>query len=501
MRELLLGIDIGTSSTKALLARPDGTVVGTARRAHRIDRPRPGWAEQDAEAVWWPEVAGLCRELVAAHGAPAAVCVSGMGPCLLPADSDGRALRPAILYGIDVRAEEEIRELEATLGADRILAAGGSPLTSQAVGPKLAWLRRHEPDVFAATRMLLMPSSFVVHRLTGAYVLDHHSASQCDPLYDLAGERWREDWAEQIAPGLPLPALAWPGEPVGHVSAEAAAATGLPQGLPVAAGTIDAWAEALSVGVREEGDTMVMYGSTMFLIGCVAEPVPTPQLWHTTGVLPGSRTVAGGMATSGSVTDWLADLAGAGHETLLAEAAAVGAGCDGLLVLPYFDGERTPLFDADARGVFAGLTLRHTRGHLYRALLEATAFGVRHNLEAMPASGSRRLVAVGGGTQGALWAQIVSDVCGRAQDLPEQRIGACYGDAWLAGVAAGRVDAAGSWARTAGRIEPDDRWRGRYDELYGLYRGLYAETRDTVHRLAEAGREWHAPSSSPARRR
>ncbi len=223
MGDLLLGIDIGTSSSKGVLARPDGTVVATAMRPHDLALPQPGWAEHDAEGVWWADFLALCAELVPAARRIAAVCVSGIGPCLLPADAAGRPLRPAILYGIDTRATAEIAEQTARYGAAQILARGGSLLTSQAIGPKLAWLCRHEPAVWAQTRRLFMASSFLVYRLTGEYVLDHHSASQRDPLYDLTANRWIAEWAEEIAPGLPLPRLLWPAEVAGTVTAAAAA--------------------------------------------------------------------------------------------------------------------------------------------------------------------------------------------------------------------------------------------------------------------------------------
>jgi xylulokinase len=485
---LLLGIDIGSSSVKGLLARPDGEVVATAERPHRLSVPRPGWAEHDAEAVWWDGFVSTCRELTAGAGdAIGGVCVSGIGPCLLAADGQGRPLRPAILYGIDTRAEAEIEELTARLGADRILAAGGSALTTQAVGPKLVWLRRHEPDVWAATRRMLMAHTFVALRLTGEYVLDHHSASQCNPLYGLEERCWNTGWAEEVAPGLALPRLLWPGEAAGTVTAEAARATGLPAGVPVAAGTIDAWAEALSAGVRRPGDTMLMYGTTMFIVQVAARPVRHPALWATAGVLPNTSTVAAGMATSGAVTVWLRDIAGGPPwETLLAEAAAVPAGADGLVVLPYFSGERSPLFDPRARGVVCGLSLAHGRGHLYRALLEGTAFSVRHNLEAMADAGAQpsRLVAVGGGTRGGLWTQIVSDAGGVAQDLPRVGAGASYGDALLAGMACGLVDADEDWARVAATVRPDPAARAVYDELYRVYRQLYPATREAAHTLA-----------------
>lgn len=482
---LVLGIDVGTASSKAVLARGDGTVVATAERAHELSLPRPGWAEHDADAVWWHDVTALCRELLAERPPPAAVCVSGIGPCVVLCDDALRPLGPAILYGIDTRAVPEAEELQERIGEDALLARGGSLLTAQALGPKLLWLRRNRPEAWTKAAGWYMASSFVVARLTGAYVLDHHSASQCDPLYDLAGQQWADDVAAEVAPGVPLPELAWPGDVVGRVHKSGAATTGIPEGTPVLAGTIDAWAEAFSVGVQQPGDLMLMYGSTMFLVQVVAERRTHRGLWATTGVEPGTWSLAAGMATSGSLTAWLRDLAGGvDFGDLAAEAGAAPAGADGLLVLPYFAGERSPIFDAHARGVIAGLTLAHSRGHIARAFYEAIALGVRHNLETMTAAArpAERVVAVGGGTRGGVWTQIVSDVTGLEQLVPRQTIGAAYGDARLAAQAAGL--ATGDWTEIVATVAPTDEHGERYDELYGLYRELYPATAPICHRLA-----------------
>ncbi len=488
MDELLLGLDIGTSSSKAVLAKPDGTLVDTVETAHGVSLPQPGWVEHDAELVWWADLLSLLARFdQRQRGAVRGVCVSGIGPCLLPIGPKGEPLRPAILYGVDTRATAEAAELTERFGADEVVSVGGSPLTSQAVGPKLLWLRRHEPEIWARTRRFSMASSFAVMRLTGEYVLDHHSASQCNPLYDLVRSRWRADWAQEVAPSLEFPRLLWPGELAGRLSDEAATQTGLPSGVPVAAGTIDAWSEAFGAGVAAEGDTMLSYGTTMFIVHVAQHAVPDPHLWLTAGVAPGSRTVAAGMATSGALTTWFRAIAGdLPFEQLLAEAGQSPPGADGLVVLPYFAGERTPLFDPMARGAILGLTQRHGRGHLYRALLESTAFGVRHNLETVESAGGdpRRLVAVGGGTRGGLWAQVVSDVTGREQDMPAPGIGASYGDAHLAGVAAGLVPLEAGWAKVAATVRPSPEVRTLYDELYDVYRQLYPATKDLAHRLA-----------------
>ncbi|MFJ4715923.1 FGGY-family carbohydrate kinase [Streptomyces sp. NPDC088785] len=485
-RSAVIGVDIGTSSSKGVLVALDGTVLHTAVRTHTVDRPAPGRVEMDAD-VWWDEFAALTRELTSdPDTAVIAVGVSGMGPCVLLADADDRPVRPAILYGVDTRAGRQIDRIERELGAAEIVRRCGSRLTSQAAGPKIVWIAEEEPDRYARARRLYMPASWLVRRLTGAYVLDHHSASQCTPLYDIGAHQWHRPWTDTLAPGLALPALAWSGERAGAVTAAAARRTGLPAGIPVGVGTIDAWAEALSVGAHRTGDLMLMYGTTMFLVHTLPHPLRDPSLWTTVGALPGTHNLAGGMATSGAVTDWLRDLFDtADHTRLLALAEAAGPGAHGLLMLPYFAGERSPVMDPAARGVIAGLTLSHTRGDLYRAALEATAYGVRHHIEAIEAAGGdiRRVVAVGGGTRGGLWTRIVSDVTGRAQEVRATTVGASYGSALLAArlVTDADIDAWNPLART---VTPDPATADRYETLYGLYRDLYPASAPVVHALA-----------------
>jgi xylulokinase len=488
---VLIGIDIGTSSSKGVLVSPEGTVAAQEVRPHGVSTPKPGWVEHDAVDIWWADFVAIARSLVAAAGGRpiTGLGVSGIGPCLLPADTEGEPLRPAILYGVDTRATEEIDLLTSQFGASSILERGGTPLSTQAVGPKLLWLARNEPDVFAQTSKLLMASSYLVLRLTGRYVLDHHSASQCDPMYDLAEASWAEDWSAAIAPALELPELFWPNEIVGTITAPAAALTGLPVGLPVTAGTVDAWAEATSVGVSSPGDVMIMYGTTMFVIQVIDAPRPHPSLWTTRGVLPGTYSLAAGMATSGAVTDWLRQLFRGSFASLISAAESVPAGSRGLLMLPYFAGERTPIFDPNARGILAGLTLSHGQAEIYRAALEGTAYGLRHNLEVMASAGGppNRLVAVGGGTQGDLWTQIVSDITGTPQQLPSETIGAAYGSARLAAIATGVSE--GDWNPIARTVTPNPANTAKYSEFYAHYRALYPATQDLAHFLAAQQRQ------------
>lgn len=482
----VLGIDIGTSSTKAVGVEIDGSIRATAQRLHEISRPRPGRAEHDP-ATWWEEVASLSLEVVGElGGSPEAICVSGMGPCLAPADDDGQPLRAAILYGIDTRAQAEIEELTERFGADEILARGGSLLSSQAIGPKLLWLQHEEPDVWRRTRRFFMPSSYAVWRLTGEYVLDHHSASQCNPLYDLNANAWNEDLTEAIAPTVRMPRLLWPNEVAGRVTEAASATTGLAPGTPVLAGTIDAWAESVSVGALDMGDLMLMYGSTMFLTKVVAPGSRSPLLWATAGARRGTESLAAGMATGGIVAAWLSELVGQPMDSLVAEAEKVPPGAGGLLLLPYFAGERTPIFDPHARGTLLGMTLSHGRAHLMRAFLEGVALGVRHNLGAFAEVSTEptRYIAVGGGARTETWPQLVSDVAGISQLVPRHTVGAALGDAMLAAEALG-IEGTAAWNPVDRVIHPRPENAGTYTELFALYLRAYLDSRAVTHALAE----------------
>jgi xylulokinase len=479
---------VGSSSTKGVLARADGTLVAEVERPSHISRPRPGRAEQDPEADWWAPFVGVCGELLGGRAhAVKAVAASGLGPCLAVADEHGRALRSAILYGIDTRAAAEVRELRERFGADIVLARCGAPLTSQSVGPKLAWVARHEPDVWARTRRWFTAGSYIVHRLTGEYVLDHYSASQCGPLYDLGANAWIAEWAEIVAPGVPLPRLAWAHEPLGAVNTAAAAETGLPAGTPVAGATVDSWGEVAASGLRSPGEALLVYGTTMFLAEVGTAAAPDRRLWSTASWSPGARNLAAGIGSAGALTAWLRTLAGdAPYDELFEEAAAAGPGAGGLVALPYFGGERTPLFDPDARGLILGLTLEHGRGHVLRALLEGAALAVRHNLDVMREAGAgvEALRASGGGARGGLWPAIVSDVTGLPQRILPDGRGAAYGDALLAALAFGAVAPGAGWARPGEPLEPRAETVALYDQLYEIYRELYPATVEQAHALA-----------------
>jgi xylulokinase len=490
--ELVLGIDVGSTTTKAALVSLDGRLAALEETTHEIAHPQPGWAEQDPEGVWWSDVVELCQKLLPPRGGGrvGAVAAAALGPCLVLTDAAGTPLRPAILYGIDSRATAEIDELDEALGRAAVLARCGSPLTTQAVGPKLAWVARHEPGLLRAARLLFTASSYLTFRLTGVYALDHPSASQWAPLYDVRANAWIDEWAAVAARGLPLPplpALRWPQEAVGALSAQAAAATGLPRGIPVAAGTTDSFAELFGAAVRRPGDLLLTYGTTMFLAEAMTTAAPDARLWSPTSFRPGSRNLAAGTATAGALTAWVRELTGGvDFATLTAEARSLPPGAGGLVMLPYFAGERTPLFDPSARGVIAGLTVAHDRAHVFRAALEGIALAVRHNLDVMREAGSRpaRFVTSDAELKGVLWPQIVSDVTGLAQDVLEAPAVAAVGSALLAAMAAGRADLDTDWSGPRRTVSPAPAAAAVYDELYRIYRELQRATRDQQHALA-----------------
>ncbi len=499
-----LGVDVGTFESKGVLVAEDGAILAEARRPHRMLTPRPGWAEHRAEEDWWDDFAAIAQQLTAgmAPGAVRAVALSAIGPCMLPVDAAGAPLTNAVLYGVDTRAAAEVAELTAAIGVETLLARTGQALTSQAVGPKILWLKRNRPDVWARTARVLTSTSYLVARLTGATVIDHYTAAGFGPLYDVD----RQDWTEDLGPGIAgrdmLPRLGWTTEIAGGVTPAAAAATGLAVGTPVTFGTIDAAAEALSVGVRAPGDTMLMYGSTIFVIALTATRVRDPRLWYAPWLFPGGHAAMAGMATSGTLTHWLRDQFArelapeAAFARLAAEAEAVPALAEGLMVLPYFSGERTPIHDPDAKGVIFGLNLTHTRGHVMRAALEGIACGTAHAFEAMAEAGAApaRLLAVGGGVANRVWAQATSDFCGLDQIVCAKTIGASYGDAFLAALAVGDVkaeDIAG-WNPEALRIvaaptAAHRRRLGAFKELYVRTRDLMAAGSEVRAKLSEIG--------------
>ena len=493
-----LGIDIGTFESKGVLVDGSGRILASAARPHKLIVPQPGWAEHRPREDWWGDFCFLANKLIADSGvAPAAikaVAPSAIGPCMLPVDADGAPLMNGVLYGVDTRAHREIEELTARIGTGVLLERCGNALTSQSVGPKILWLKRNRPQLYARTAMVHTATSYLVEQLTGARVIDHYTASSTSPLYLADRQVWSTELADDIIAIERLPHLAWSTEIAGHVTPAAAAASGLAEGTPVTVGTIDAAAEALSVGVLDAGDMLLMYGSTIFIIEITDGRVRDGRLWYAPWLFAGQHAAMAGLATSGTLTHWFHEqfARDLDPETAVAqladEAAASPPGAKGLVVLPYFSGERTPIHDPHARGVIFGLDLTHTRGDVYRALFEGIACGTRHVLEtyAEAGAGPRVLLAAGGGTKNRVWTQATSDVSGHTQVVRQTTVGAAYGDAFLAAVAVGdaRREDIRAWNPVAREIAPDPALRSLYDARYFAFRQLYERNRDLM-RLAQ----------------
>jgi len=498
---ILAGVDVGTSETKGVLVDEHGAVVARAAAPNRMDVPHPGYAEHDAESQWWRNFCQVVREMLDATDLPAsaieAVACSGIGPCVLPVDRSMNPLRPAILYGVDTRAAEQVERFNRQFGRDALLARCGNLLTSQSAGPKVQWVKDSEPDVFEGAAMFHTSQSFVVAKLTGEHVMDHLTAAYWAPFYDISAREWNEDWASRVVPIDRLPRLGWPTDIVGGVSSQAAAETGLARGTPVLVGTADAPAEAISAGVLNSGELMIMYGSSCFMIAVTTTPNPDGRLWTAPYVFRNRDIVAAGLSTAGTLTRWLIGLFAddpLGDREIASQygdfanwAAMSPPGANGLDALPYFSGLTTPVDHPAASGVLFGLTLKHTKADLSRAALEGIAQGVRMNIDTMIDMGVplQRIRAVGGGVNNAVWLQAMSDCLGRQQEVVRHR-GAAYGDAMLAAIATGALDESGadSWVEVEDVIDPNEELRGLYDRQRDRHRKLYAQTSDLMDEVA-----------------
>lgn len=503
-----LGVDIGTYSSKGVLVGEDGAVIASHSVPHGMDMPQPGYYEHDAEQVWWHDFVAITRALLDETGVDpkqiAGVGASAIGSCVLPVDAAGTPLRPAILYGIDTRASEEITLLERELGREAIFQRSGMHLSSQASGPKVLWIRNHEPQVFQKTAWFLTSQAYLVLKLTGRASIDVYTAGGYIPLYDVFRREWVEDTERLVTTRERLPEPVWSAEVVGKVCASAARETGLAEGTPVVAGTTDAGAEAVGAGVSSAGDMLLMLGSSIFFILRTGSFEPTQRFWSANFLEENTYVLTGGMSTGGSLTTWFRDQfarvefeneidGGPNAYGLLAEEASGSPpGANGLVALPYFAGERTPLHDPAAKGMWFGLSLKHTRGDIYRAILEGVAYGIRHNLDVMAEEGvqPKKIFVGGGGVHNPLWLQIVADVCNVELAIPNQQNGACYGDAFLAAVGSGIFDnmsAVGQWVKVSQTVKPDPENHRIYDSYYSIFRDLYTANQPLMQRLDQVG--------------
>jgi len=470
----LIGLDVGTTAVKALAVGDDGAILARCEVSYPLSTPHPGWAEQNPED-WWRATEQALAQLGVDE--PAAIGLSGQMHGLVALDAADRVIRPAILWN-DGRTAAECAEIEEKVGLENLIARTGNRALTGFTAPKLLWLRRHEPDNYGRIARIMLPKDYVRLRLCGDHAIDVADASGT-LLLDVA----RRQWSEEVLDALELDA-AW--LPRLLESPEVSGET--PDGVPVAAGAGDQAAGALGVGVDRPGPLSIALGTS----GVVFAALPAfaaderarvhafchavPGGWHAMGVM---------LSAAGSL-QWLRDAAapGADFGDLIGEAAAWQPGTEGLTFLPYLAGERTPHADPGARGSFSGLSLRHDRGALVRAVLEGVAYGLRDSLDLLRELGvtPERGRVSGGGARSELWLRIIASVLELPLERPVVEEGAAYGAALLGGVAGGvgpdTAAAVAAAVRVRGEVEPVPDWIGAYTDGRERFRALYPALRE-----------------------
>jgi xylulokinase len=493
----VLGLDIGTTSTIGVLIRPPDQMLGLASRPAALNSEHVGWAEEDPEH-WWANVGEIVRELLGVSGVSpadvAAVGVAGMLPAVVLLDSDGRLLRPSIQQS-DARCGAEVAELRAEIDENAFLAKAGNGVNQQLVAPKLRWIERREPEVFSRIGTVFGSYDYINWRLTGERAVEQNWALEAG-FVDLKRHAI-DDALVALAhvPRAALPRKVASHEILGVVSDQGAAESGLKPGTPVLGGAADHIASALGAGVVSAGDVLLKFGGSVDILTATDEVRPDPRLFLDYHLKPGLFVPNGCMSTGGSALNWFVDQFASGqaqaaasaglsiHQWLDRLADARPAGSDGLVVTPYFLGEKTPIHDANARATFDGLTLSHDVGHIWRALLEAYAYGIAHHVEVFHEIGYRteRFIVSDGGSTSRVWMQIVADVLGEPLTRLAGHPGSCAGAAGTAAIGVGLASdwsAISAFVRKADRIEPRREAAETYARGYRRYREIYRRLAD-----------------------
>lgn len=493
MTRYTIGIDVGTTGTKTVLLDTESGIVATATRETALHSPAPGYAEADT-GQWHRNVVESIREVVQASGVPAeqvgALATSGMVPAVVPVDDAGRPLRHAILQN-DARAHREVTDLAAALADTDLVHLTGSALTQQSVAPTTVWLRDHEPEISARTAHWVGSYDWVLTALGAPVHVEENWAIESG-LFTLDGQLAEMVLAAAKLDPTTLPPVRRPGTPVGELSSAAAEATGLRAGTPLVVGGADHVLSAFAAGVNGPGDALVKLGGAGDILVASQTPVVDERLYLDAHPVPGHWLPNGCMATSGSLIRWFQALVGGTALTDLDDEAGRREPSQ-ILCLPYFLGEKSPLHDPDLRGVFAGLHLGHSRADMYRAVLEAIAFGFRHHVDVFAEIGIplHRVMITNGGSKSTLWKQIHADVLGMEMNPVHGHPGASLGAAVIAAIGVGALD---DWSDAARFITldepyvPDPARTERYDAAYATWRELGDALTPISHSLARTTR-------------
>lgn len=499
-----LGIDIGTYESKGVIIDPECEVVSSAVVNHSMENPKAGYFEHDAETVWWYDFCKLSHSLLLKGGISpdeiAGIGASALGSDCLPVDMDCRPLRKAILYGIDARSQKEIEFMNEYYGKDVVRKLFGRPICSGDVAAKILWIKNNEPEVYQKTYKFLTGSSYITAKLTGNYVIDQFLAQATfKPLYNDDGSFCTEHCALYCKPDQ-LAEARWVQELAGYVTRKAAEETGLCEGTPVITGTGDSCAEAISTGVLQAGDLMLQVGSSLFFYCCTDHLIHDDRVRGNNFTIPGTYSIAAGTNTAGALTRWFRqeifrDIRPGldGHDMEVYDIMNQGLekippGSDGLITLPYFAGERTPINDPNARGMIFGLRLNHTREHLYRSALESVGYSIGQHIDIFRECGVKleKISVVGGGTKNRLWMQIISDIIGLPIQLTRVSIGACYGDAMMAALGTGRFASFAElrqYIHLAEVFMPNFKRHEVYKKYRKIYDELYRKNSELMHQL------------------
>ena len=497
-----IGIDIGTTAIKLLVLDDQHRIQYEDSVEHPLYTESPGWAEEDP-AVWWEHTTALLQRamshLAMENGGKTpevrAIGVSGMVPAIILLDESGRPLRRSIQQN-DARCVEQIEEIKNTFDQEELFARTGGYTNQQHVLPRLLWIKKHEPDVWSRIHRVCGSYDWIVHCLTGRWSLEENWAVESG-LLDIRTRSWIEEYLD--CHGIPLawlPPVYAPLSMVGHVLPKVEKNTGVPSSAVVIAGSADHIASALAANVVEEGDLLIKFGGAGDILFCTDHFIVHEKLFFDYHDIPGKYLLNGCMASSGSLVRWFVENfvpplpSGNVFRELDEQAEQIGPGCDGLVVLPYLLGEKTPLFDPKARGVFFGLSLHHTPAHLFRAILEAVIYGFRHHVDVLAKRGLRptRVFATNGGAKSRLWLQIAADILGLPLTSFKSHPGSSLGAAFLAGKSVGMFR---DWSEMDECLperqsyEPDPETAATYNVTYGVYRNLYESLKDDFHRVSD----------------
>ena len=489
----VLGLDIGTTSTIGILVQLPDTVLAVASRPVTLSSPQPGWAEEDPQQ-WWDNCCAIIEELLATSGAEPAhilgIGVTGMLPAVVLLDEDDSILRPSIQQS-DGRVAAEVAQLRGEIDEASFIRKAGNGINQQLVASKIRWIERHEPEVFARIATVFGSYDFINWKLTGEKRIEQNWALEAG-FVDIA----QHELSDELIALAHLPRRAVPDKAsshaiIGRVSAQAAAETGLQAGTPVIGGAADMIASALAAGVVAEGQVLLKFGGALDVLVASRAATPDPRMFLDYHLVPGLYMPNGCMSTGGSGLNWFIDnfaggerpaAAAAGltiHQHLDRLAAAIRPGAEGLTIIPYFLGEKTPIHDPFARGTITGLSLSHKIGHIWRALLEAYAYAARHHVEVLRDMGHSpsQFIVSDGGANSQVWMQIVADVLQAPVQQLKGHPGSSLGAAWTAAIGIGATDqwsGVDAFVEQGTLIQPNRHNGEFYDQAYQRFRGIYA---------------------------